>query len=687
MATFLQNNYTAINFNALKETNVFETFDYLLIYGFQLNSAISKNVNLNPVPTSGLDPVLGTNWSQTFTGNASNGTHTFTNSVNGYSIQYVGSNIGVDADGVYRKVTYTLPNLNNNLVTVEIEGTMTKFSSGDVGSGTINKISYSLGSLKVELFGTITKTFVDGNPSFNTFTGTITGFNFQDANGQLEIKEISPPLDLPTLFDDLTFNQLDGQARSQVTATTNSSFTDLFALLDTEAYKGGTDTVIANPDTGSTQGGEGSSTNPKLLKSLEDNFTLQEGSTDYYANGNELNNVMTGNSARNFFEGRAGNDTLNGAGGDDSLKGEAGLDILNGGEGNDILDGGAGKDTLTGGNGDDTYVLDTALNGKFEDKVVEARNAGSDTLAYRSAFGVQARPVTLKLIRNFENLDVSLTNTNYNLTGDAGNNVLTGNLQNNVLDGGRGADRLVGGGGADTYILDNAGDVVIETLDADLDTVNIRFFSDFALTDNGSSNFSNIENAILGHTRALGLTGNALNNTLTGNRAANTINGSDGNDTINGAAGNDTLNGDAGNDTVIGGAGNDILNGGSGNDTLSGGRGRDTFDFNDKGTAGNPSVDTITDFSIRERDVLDLRDLLDGESKADINALLNFIDISANEIRISSTGGFTGGTYNSSAEDARITLNADLFGLAKVTTGSEADLLTALISKNNLIID
>ena len=34
-----------------------------------------------------------------------------------------------------------------------------------------------------------------------------------------------------------------------------------------------------------------------------------------------------------------------------------------------------------------------------------------------------------------------------------------------------------------------------------------------------------------------------------------------------------------------------------------------------------------------------------------------------------------------------ITLNADLFALTKVTTGSEADLLSALISKNNLIID
>ena len=92
---------------------------------------------------------------------------------------------------------------------------------------------------------------------------------------------------------------------------------------------------------------------------------------------------------------------------DDSLKGEDGNDILNGGEGNDILDGGSGKDTLTGGNGDDTYIIDlTSVKGKYEDKIVEAKNAGSDTLAYRSAFGLVSKPITLKLIKNFENLDV-----------------------------------------------------------------------------------------------------------------------------------------------------------------------------------------------------------------------------------------------------------------------------------------
>ena len=50
--------------------------------------------------------------------------------------------------------------------------------------------------------------------SYDAFTGTINGFNFQDANGQLSITNISPALDLAT-FDNLTFDQLDSLSRLQ----------------------------------------------------------------------------------------------------------------------------------------------------------------------------------------------------------------------------------------------------------------------------------------------------------------------------------------------------------------------------------------------------------------------------------------------------------------------------------------
>jgi len=91
-----------------------------------------------------------------------------------------------------------------------------------------------------------------------------------------------------------------------------------------------------------------------------------------------------------------------------------------------------------------------------------------------------------------------------------------------------------------------------------------------------------------------------------------------------------------GNDTLNGGNGNDVLVGGKGNDTLIGGHGSDTFrwEFNDQGTTSNPAVDRIKDFSLARAadggDVLDLKDLLVGETDGNLSKYLNFKQEPAN---------------------------------------------------------
>jgi len=167
-------------------------------------------------------------------------------------------------------------------------------------------------------------------------------------------------------------------------------------------------------------------------------------------------------------------------------------------------------------------------------------------------------------------------------------------------------------------------------------------------------------------------------------RTGSQLDGGAGDDTLTGSAARDVLIGGQGKDTLNGGDGDDLLRGGAGNDQLTGGSGHDVFRWSlgDAGTAGTPARDVITDFdnTPHSGDVLDLRDLLVGESHAANSVslpssiglnnaltvtphegnLANYLHFSAvggnTVIEISSTGGFTGGSYTPAAVDQVITL-------------------------------
>ncbi|MFM2450408.1 MAG: hypothetical protein RIS44_2858, partial [Pseudomonadota bacterium] len=107
-----------------------------------------------------------------------------------------------------------------------------------------------------------------------------------------------------------------------------------------------------------------------------------------------------------------------------------------------------------------------------------------------------------------------------------------------------------------------------------------------------------------------------------------------------------------------------------------------------------PNIDIINDFQVKA-DSLDLRDLLVGESHLgqDLGNLANFLSVSVvggdTEIRISSTGGFQDGQYNSSAEDQRIVLdNVDLVASLSLTPeSSNHDIIAAMLNNGKLITD
>ncbi|MHB1353503.1 MAG: Ig-like domain-containing protein [Thiobacillus sp.] len=411
-----------------------------------------------------------------------------------------------------------------------------------------------------------------------------------------------------------------------------------------------------------------------LADTLE-NLTLT-GTSAIYGTGNAQGNILIGNGAANVLTGLSGDDRLVGGAGADTLIGGAGDDVyfvdnagdavqelageghdtvyasvstvlsenvedltltglgstnatgnalgnrLTGNRGDNLLDGGAGADTMTGGLGNDTYVVDDVA-----DQTLEFAGEGVDS--------VQAS-LTWTLAENIENLVLTGT-ADIDGTGNALDNILAGNSGANRLDGGLGADTSAGGAGDDTYIVDHAGDSVIEQADEGIDTV---------LSDVSHALSAHVENLVLTGTGNTSATGNGLDNVLAGNTGDNLLDGGAGADTMAGGAGNDSyvvdnlgdtvtetadagidsvlasvnfvlpehvehltltgesvvdgtgnaldniligneaanqLTGGDGNDQLYGNGGNDVLNGGVGADHMTGGMGDDLYYVDDAG--------------------------------------------------------------------------------------------------------
>jgi len=270
-----------------------------------------------------------------------------------------------------------------------------------------------------------------------------------------------------------------------------------------------------------------------------------------------------------------GNDTVYAGAGNDMIKGQAGNDSLFGGSGSDTLNGGAGADALDGGQGIDTATY---------------ADAGSGVTAILDTTGTG-------LINTGEAAGDTYINIE-NLTGSEHDDILIGDAQANVLTGGSGSDKLVGRGNGDTLDGGDGTDTASYEFANSAVTVSLTSGSGTQGEADGDRLIS-IENLI----------GSSYDDTFTGAAGiqANAFDGRGGSDTVsyapsadgvtavldpvlllspvaqtNDAAGDtftniENLTGSAYADHLIGDNNNNILNGGAGDDLLEGLGGADRF--------------------------------------------------------------------------------------------------------------
>jgi Ca2+-binding RTX toxin-like protein len=374
-----------------------------------------------------------------------------------------------------------------------------------------------------------------------------------DAQGDVlgGIENIIGSAQADMLTGDGSANTLDGGGGADVMAGGGGNDTymvDHAGDMLIESAGAGTDTVF--------------STAHLVLPANVENLTLS-GGADLQGYGNSDTNTITGNAGSNLLDGRGGVDVmLGGAGNDVYLVDHAGDQVIeNPGEGNDavfstahlvlpanvealvlqgsadlqgygnnlanalfgnagsnLLDGRGGADVMLGGAGNDVYFVDDA-----GDQVIENPGEGNDAV-FSTAHLVLSANVEILVLQGSADLQ------GYG-NGDA--NTLYGNAGSNLLDGRGGADAMFGSTGNDVYVVDDAGDMVVENASEGSDAVFATL--DYALT-------ANVETLVLQGSGNFAGTGNAL---------ANGIYGNSGNNTLDGGAAADMLTGDAGDDTFV----------------------------------------------------------------------------------------------------------------------------------------
>ena len=227
-------------------------------------------------------------------------------------------------------------------------------------------------------------------------------------------------------------------------------------------------------------------------------------------------------------------------------------DTLIGGDGDDTLVSGVVVSSLVGGSGDDVYFINNS-------GTVINDTAGTDTVYTTANFD-------LSKFNSIENLVFANGIGGASLIGNTLANSIVGDESNDTINGGVGADTMVGGAGNDFYIVDNAGDTIVEDANEGIDTASV--IATVAQLPSGYTLSAHVENLILGGNAALSGYGNDMNNRLVGNSVNNILDGAEGDNTLDGGVGRDTLRAGSGDDYFIVDNTLDVIEDGGGSDSV-----------------------------------------------------------------------------------------------------------------------
>ena len=277
-----------------------------------------------------------------------------------------------------------------------------------------------------------------------------------------------------------------------------------------------------------------------------------------------------------MIQGSAEDNILTGLHRNEVIKGLDSNDNLYGHDGDDVLIGGVGNDALQGDNGSDTYIFnlgdgqDTIYNfdsneyyygiNSVDKLVLGAGITASDVILLKAGNNTEDLMISIKkgtansiTLQSYFNTSLAyeldaIEFADGTIWDKAAITVLA--RANMRIEGTVGSDVLHGGVGDDTFVANHARDIVIESFESGIDTVESSV--SFSLGEN-------LENLTLIGSANLSGTGNAMNNLIIGNSGNNRLLGGDGNDILYGLGGGDTLNGGAGADSMLGGLGNDTF--------------------------------------------------------------------------------------------------------------------------------